>query len=526
MILSALEFSENREAVIERVQASLMKSIPSLRIRCVYPVGRRNGHCFVVFDDQESKIETLRMGTFPVISSRNAIIHPLERPYLVAFREGSLVNIHELESAFNIGGIRDVSTKIGQRPSDLIHEVPTFQALVRVLCIDGFQYGNHPHVAVRCYSRTPAKPSGYRRKNDEDVRRQSQREWRVRFRHVPESISLREVYSFLEKNNIRGVRVDRTGSSEVTVFGESFDGDNLYNATYELRNHDFANGGIDEGGDSARKRAPPSDAAGGAPPPPAKKLRPDSYISPLTPPTPPKKIKNEDVEPRLKAVGERLQRMQSAITSQKVYRPKTNLDEFCRALPSYRSEQKTPYSEGADDDLALPRVWTGNIRMGRGQHGNADAHVIWREDQDDEQVKQAMKLFPESLEITHRIDHSDPGFAHLLHRRATVFLVRGNKEETDTNLSLPQRLHQKPTSRSVILGIVKYLLDHKKVGLIRYTTNYAMDKMSALVVAPTDEVLEKLNIPWRIRDVILHDSLLVVLGPKARSAALRSHYRR
>lgn len=537
VMLSGLEFSDNRDAVIDRVKRSLYDAKAGLRVRVVYPVGRRCGHCFVVFEDPESKSAALRMGMFPV-GIRNAHFHPLEQPYLVAFRENPDLNVSELDTFFSIGGLQDVSAKYGQVQTDIIYEVPSFQSIVRVLSIDGFTYGSRPHVAVRCFTPGQPRPSGFRKKFEGEGRRVPvKREWHVKFKHVPESVPMREFHSFLENHNVRGVKVERTGPSEVTVFGESFDNEWLFDTTYHLRYHDFSTQTFDsasahDGDVGVRKRAH-SEPAGGAPPP--KKIRSETYISPLTPPSPPRKIKNEDVENSLKAVGERLERMRSAITSQKAHRPKENMAQFDKRIKSLASSthlekpvKKEPEkAREKDEDTGVVRVWSGPIRMGKkGQYGNADASVLWRETQQDKKVKELVNLFPESLEISHRVDPLEPGFSHMLNSKATVFLVRGNQEEGETNLSLPQDIHPQPTSRSIVLGIAKYLKENNKAGLIRYQRENREGKLAALVVPPTEAMIDRLNIPWRFNELIMHDTLFVVIGSKARSATVRNQQQR
>lgn len=301
IIVSSLEFSDDRGAVAKRVKSSIMLACPELRIRYVFPLGRRFPSCFIQFDDQKSKESALSMGSFAVLG-RSANIHPLERPYLVSFRDPT--EIQDIQTSFDIGGIREASNF-----GESVFELPDARAMVRLLSMDGFPYGKkHPHnerryVAVRSF--TPGQQfnpgsSSHRKKENE----RSQNQFKIRFKYVPQNVPMREVYSFLENNGCYGVRVERTNPHEVTVYGQynSENRDLLYRTTYDLRNHNFSDPQREEQreererDDSSKhgRKRPHPDNENEEEIQPLKKnsLSPNGFpfprISPLTPPTPPK----------------------------------------------------------------------------------------------------------------------------------------------------------------------------------------------------------------------------------------------
>lgn len=134
------------------------------------------------------------------------------------------------------------------------------------------------------------------------------------------------------------------------------------------------------------------------------------------------------------------------------------------------------------------------------------------------------RRMPEKMEIMHRISKKHPGFRHIINSKTGVVLVRGSAEEEEELMRTPKHLHKHPTSQTVLQGIIDNLIEHEKIGLIRYVPKGETDMYAALCIPPTKDMLIELRIPWRMRELIQHDTLIVVIGKKVSSQKLREAY--
>ena len=376
-------------------------------------------------------------------------------------------------------------------------------AMVRYVSLDGYAYLNRRR--IKKYVKVRAASSKF---NPSTPGRAAQpAEWKVRFPNVPVLISDEKVLEFLRRHRVHGCRVERVNLDEVDVCGgENGEEARLY--TYKIRERAFVpphqwDSGVEERNPLKRRRSDGNEDER-----PSKKLLSTDFV--------------------LRSIGQKLNRLKPVIREPK--QPVSGLsyteqiDELLsKKVPVAFNEQSNGSPE--DDDLPVPKVWSGPIQMGlNGDRANVDAYLVLRTDQNVEELDAIMKQLPEELVMKSRVDADDPGFEHLLNENAAVFMVREDEDECREKMSKSPNSSSKVTSRGVILGILKYLKEREKCALVRYTPKGSEEKMAALVCAPTEAILESLHLPWRFREVIGHDTLLMVVGRKARSSEVTARY--
>lgn len=381
-------------------------------------------------------------------------------------------------------------------------------------------------------------------------------EWRVRLLDLPPEFSEEVVYSFLSENGINGVLVSRIAEKAALVQGRLTD-ESVFEATKRLDKQIFCSAKFNVKGGSCRTESlsprplpdpsvetavpPPKmdeapkpmdtstvvgkrrESPGKEDPPAAKKHRKEPcHISPLTPSPSTPSTKLRRVDPELPEISARLDRVLPMILDDKGFPDNADMADFCGNLDKYVVKQKLDQTLVHDGDTPIPHVWSGSVWKGFGPRAYCDGYLILRADQKDEDITQTIDILPQSLEIEHRIQRNDPGFSHLLSKKSVAFIVRTAEQETDKMMSLsPQGRSRQKSSRSALLDILQSLRQKRRLGLVRYSVPKKEGRFAALCIPPETDIMDQLGIPWRFRDLVVHDSIILVVGRKATLAMLK-----
>lgn len=380
-------------------------------------------------------------------------------------------------------------------------------------------------------------------------------EWRVRLLDVPGNVDEEVVYSFLSENGIHGVKLSHISMGTYVVQGRETD-ESMREATKQLNEKIFKSEkfGVEgqvchtealsprplplriDGDLASSLAAAAQDYVAGKrrdrpeddeQPRASKKMRQAAYnISPLTPSPSNPSGKLVMPDPSLPEVTARMKRMKNKIVEDTQVIDSTDLAVLCDNLEKFCAPQELHHTNKVDDDIPVPHVWSGMVVKGRGAKAKCDGYVILREDQPDEDVLRSIKMLPKELNIVHRVAKDDPGFEHLLSPKSVAFIVRINEDESNIlmNMSGEERCKRKPTSRAILIDILQSLREKRRLGLVRYTLAEEKGRFAALCIPPETDAFERLGIPWRFRELILHDSMMMVVGRKATVAMLQKKH--
>jgi hypothetical protein len=222
-------------------------------------------------------------------------------------------------------------------------------------------------------------------------------------------------------------------------------------------------------------------------------------------------------------------------------------DDFLAAIPGAVQQEVINSVISIHDDDDVPQtscVWSGLMVMQGAQRGSRSstpnrpsslgdqllehpAHcngfLVVKSRQSDETVNAAIRLLPPDLNIEFRVGWDSQKHIELLHEDAVVFMVRSSREvEGDSDVDRTPSvvddgavvpLELSPIeSQQALLGMLRNLQNKQRIGVCRYTYRETREKMVALCIPPSAHAFERLGVPWRFRDMVGHDTVLVVAG--------------